>query len=330
MRSFCTMMMFTLASGLLLVMPAPGSAQTTVKDELDAAKAADAAKDFQGQLRHLTAACDKGSAESCLLLGESFRDGGNAAQKASAPVFLEKACSAGNAASCHNAAIIYINGSGVAKDTGRAVPLLEKACALNIVVSCDYAALVYYKGDGITKDAARALPLFEKACASGILDSCAGAANILIEGDGVAQDKAKAARLYEQSCIGGDGPACLPAARFYTEGDGVATDEAHAFKLFDMGCNAKSANACNLAGLFIQRQMLKRHRDSLISDFQATARKFCKGLDCSKVAVEMVTPASKKEAAAARAKSIGYFQKALAIDPNDELAKKHLAEDAAQ
>lgn len=219
MRSFRTMMVLTFASGLMLVAPTSGIAQTTVKDELAAANAAFAAKDIPTAIRHTAAACDLGRIEKCELLGEGFA-AGDATQKARAAGFFEKSCAGGNATGCNNLAVLY------------------------------------YKGSGVTKDAARAEALFEKACAKGRADSCGGAAQMLYNGDSVAQDKEKAARLFEQACIGGSGMSCNVAGVYYSQGDVFAKDEAHALRLWDKACEAKLATACDAAGLLIERQAL--------------------------------------------------------------------------
>src|SRR5260221_397231 len=69
-----------------------------------------------------------------------------------------------NQGSCVNLGIMFANGTGVAKDTGKAATLFQGACNGGVASGCDHFGLALLTGQGIQTDQPRAADTFKKGC----------------------------------------------------------------------------------------------------------------------------------------------------------------------
>ena len=88
------------------------------------------------------------------------------------PQLFRNACDQGWNDGCASLAYLYLNGAGVPRNVGRAVPLLEKVCAGGDGSACSNLGLLYRRGDGVAPDPARALSDSKAACDLGIKSEC--------------------------------------------------------------------------------------------------------------------------------------------------------------
>ena len=81
-------------------------------------------------------------------------------------------CELGNAESCLNLGLMYVNANGVEQNKPRGAELYRKSCELNSADGCYalYSALLY--GVGVPTDSTQALKVAEKACSLGDQKSC--------------------------------------------------------------------------------------------------------------------------------------------------------------
>jgi len=91
--------------------------------------------------RALQKACDGGTLEACLDLGNRYRDR-------------------------------YRDGEGIPQDFARVASLYEQACDGGDMRGCTNLGNMYQAGDGITQDLSRAASLYERACDGGWRPAC--------------------------------------------------------------------------------------------------------------------------------------------------------------
>ncbi|MFH0903370.1 MAG: tetratricopeptide repeat protein, partial [Pseudomonadota bacterium] len=108
-----------------------------------------------------------------------------------------KSCNGGDAAKCLELADQH--SAAVAKDPTQArqvVALLGKACELGLPEGCHRIAAAYQDGTGVARDPGRAADLYEKACAQGFAESCVALGLAFRSGVGRTADATQAARFY--------------------------------------------------------------------------------------------------------------------------------------
>src|SRR6267378_3513699 len=96
---------------------------------------------------------------------------------------LAQECLGGGSSSCYAAGEMYLAGSGVARDSDKAVQLFERACEGRDSKGC-----------------AKATQMFERACETGGAMACTMLGAKYLDGFGVPPDSAKAATLFEAAC----------------------------------------------------------------------------------------------------------------------------------
>jgi Sel1 repeat len=167
-----------------------------------------------GDLADCTSKCEKlKSQTSCVNLGIMFADGnGVARDTGKASTLFQGACNAGVGAGCERFGTALHNGSGIVADQPRAADTFKKGCDLRNAVACNQLALMNVRGEGGAKDTVKAVSLFSKSCDLGDAFGCGNLANHLASGDGVPRDAARAATLRKAACDKGDQQACRALA----------------------------------------------------------------------------------------------------------------------
>jgi hypothetical protein len=152
-------------------------------------------------------------------------------------------CAAGSAGSCNNLANVYLNGTGVEKDSVRAASLFKQACDGNSAVGCSNLGHMYLSDKVVKRDAEKADSLFKRACDGGYAGGCESLGWAYVTGDGVERDFARAVALSKQACEGASG-SCGGLGNAYLNGWGVEKDVARAAALFKRTCDSGSACGC--------------------------------------------------------------------------------------
>ncbi len=150
---------------------------------------------------------------SCVNLGIMFQDGtGVARDTGKASTLFQGACNAGVGAGCERFGSALLAGSGIVADAPRAADTFKKGCDLRNAVACNRLALMNIRKEGGQSDTVKAVGLFQKSCDLGDAFGCGNLANHLASGDGVPRDPAKAAALRTTACNKGDQQACRALA----------------------------------------------------------------------------------------------------------------------
>jgi serine/threonine protein kinase/TPR repeat protein len=236
-----------------------------------------------GDAKECAAQCDKGSAASCLTLGDMYgraigvpKDPGRMTTllkkacdgrsgqacyelgavdetgEAGMPDFDEarrrygQACDSGNSQGCNALAIMIQEGRGGPKAFKDAIPLFQRACDGGFLNGCSNLGLLYVRDE---HDSAKAFPLLEKACANGgdegSSSACGALASVLASGRAGTTDDARAAKLFEIACKAGHLFACTGLAGLLHEGRGVAKDDARAIPMYERACDGREWRACS-------------------------------------------------------------------------------------
>lgn len=125
----------------------------------------------------------------------------------------EKACEAGDAASCRSLARSLERGEGMAANPERAARLYEGACATGDGDACAGLGSLLRHGRGVARDERRALILLTNACDRGSARACGELGALLVGGgQGVPRDQARGQALLGKACDGGYAEACAEAA----------------------------------------------------------------------------------------------------------------------
>lgn len=167
-----------------------------------------------GDLADCTNKCEKlKNQSSCVNLGIMFANGeGVARDTGKASTLFQGACTAGIGSGCERFGSALRNGSGIQSDLPRAAETFKKGCDLKNAVACNQLALMNVRGEGIPKDTVKAVTLFQKSCDLGDGFGCGNLANHLASGDGIPRDPVRAAALRKTACDKGDQQACRALA----------------------------------------------------------------------------------------------------------------------
>lgn len=175
-----------------------------------------------------TAECDKGSAESCLALGNLLKKSKRRPQ-AMAP--MKKACDLGNADGCGSLADLMDpqdDGPSVTEEARAALVYAEKGCRDGSGFACevagDYLTHPFYK----IVDNAGGLKAYERGCTLRRGSACYEAAALHAKGGkGVLRDIPRAVKLLARACQAGDAVQCTELGNATLSGKafGVTSDE---------------------------------------------------------------------------------------------------------
>ncbi len=195
-------------------------------------------------------ACESGDATSCNQLGIRYLNADEVeGDPARALEFFHQACELGEPWGCYNAATLYRDGDVGAVDMSRALGLFEQACEADLAVGCNQVGLRYAQGEGVEVDLAMAVQRYERACELGEPWGCYNAALNYSEGLGGAPDEVRAAELYERACDADLADACTSLGLQFDFGDGVAQDRTRATHLYERGCELGDSLSCHFSGI---------------------------------------------------------------------------------
>jgi TPR repeat protein len=142
----------------------------------------------------LTDACQTGEATACAqILPE-----------------LEKGCEAKQAGACSYLSWLYSQGTGVARDDGKALGYLERACEIGDKHACVEHAWKLIRGEGARKDEPAGVSALQALCDSGFYPGCTRLA-VFEAARPSAAARARAKGLLARACDGGEQDACSMA-----------------------------------------------------------------------------------------------------------------------
>jgi len=210
--------------------------------------------DHERSFRYASAACDKGHAFACALVGYHHQDGlGTEWAPERAIADYEKACAGGAGVGCYNLATMYSGGQGVVADDARAEQYKVKAKAA-WEAACRGSAprwctnVAYLLREEKPVDRQRVLELDQRSCDHQVLVGCTEAAR-----DRFAMGTMGAAPLLaelERLCRAGEPTACtLAGTLFIAGGEGITSDPRRGMTLVVHGCEIGDKEACKAAGL---------------------------------------------------------------------------------
>jgi TPR repeat protein len=194
-------------------------------------------------LELLRTACQAGSQEGCVALGQAHERGQGLPRDPLLAIQLYRAaCAAPAAVGCFALANCYQQGIGIAADVDKALELYETGCGLGHVMSCTFAALVRDQA----ADPSGARSAREMACALGSGAACAQLAD---QCEATPSDHCGAERVltwHLRACSEGRHLACVKAGQAYERGNGVPADTERAKALYRRACQAGDGFACQL------------------------------------------------------------------------------------
>jgi TPR repeat protein len=211
--------------------------------------------DHARSFKYAKAACEKGHAFGCALVGYHHQDGlggaGWTADKAVAA--YEKACAGGAGVGCYNLASMYYGGQLVVADEARAdmykaraKAAWELACRGSGPRWCTNVAYLLREADA-KGNREKCLELDQRTCDHQVLVGCTEAARDRFElGRSSAVDLDRELR---RLCMAGEPTACTLAGSALMVGDkGVAADTQRGLELVVRGCEIGDSRGCWLAG----------------------------------------------------------------------------------
>jgi TPR repeat protein len=163
----------------------------------------------------------------------------------------EKACAAGEMASCVGLAGMYYFGYGVPADRSEAERLYRLGCDAGQAQGCLDLGTMYHNGDGVPQDPAAAAVLYRRACEKGLEDACSAAADL--------QAAIRGGRLLERgllprtACDAGDALHCHNLGMDYESGNGVREDWPRAAYFYDRACAAGHEESCEWLERLVRR-----------------------------------------------------------------------------
>lgn len=166
-------------------------------------------------------------------------------ERLAAAASYELACEGGHARACADLADLVGDGRLGSADPARAASLRERACAAGDAASCD---ALRPPAPPVGEAGPTLADALQEGCDQGDIAACADLGTRAAQGDGVPQDYARAARLFQHACANGDRGACTDLGILYAVGEGVSKDEIRAQRLFQLACDDGTGDdrACGL------------------------------------------------------------------------------------
>jgi len=267
--------------------------------------------------------CAIGDAGSCTDLGYYYEIGrGVTRSDVNAADYYRRACDAGNALGCNNLGYRYQTGKGVAQDEAGAADLYRQACDAGSGLGCGNLGFLYAEGIGLAQNDSDAVRYYRMGCDLNDAASCGNLGFMISNGRGAALSDSDAAAYLKRGCEGGHQFACAHYAVALDNAKGVANDPAGAVRHYTIGCEAGFLFACTNLGFMYQgdRGVPINHAESL-----RLYRIACDGGEtygCNNLG-HMYLTGRGVDADVTRA--ISLFERALKLDPSNQLAKDNLA-----
>jgi uncharacterized protein len=203
-----------------------------------------------GDFPDCEAQCGKGNAASCHNYALMLRSGGAGREpdRARADEMFARACDAedGPGAACRELGFRL----QFEKQTPRYVELMQRGCDRGDAGSCETLGNTLTAGrPDFPKDVPRGIALLERACGMGRAFACSNLATSLIREK---VDPERGTTLLERSCDRGSRSDCSQLAYLYRSGGGPeGKSPAKALEYELRGCALDSVSACNAAGKLI-------------------------------------------------------------------------------
>jgi TPR repeat protein len=231
-----------------LVAALPAAAQILSPDDAAAlfSQARDAfqKQDYKTAMEKLQPAAEAGSTEAEAMLAQAYVTGNQGLPQdyAKALMWNEKAATSGSARAYLNLAMMYRDGTGVAKDETKAMQDFTKAADMGDMKAPRYLGL-YAAHAG---DFAKAFSFYQEGASRGDITSQFYLGHAYELGQGVGQDYAQAQTWYTKSAERGDHVASdgmVGLAGLYERGLGVAQDLDKAIALFEQAAATGNEDA---------------------------------------------------------------------------------------
>jgi uncharacterized protein len=174
-----------------------------------------------------------------------------------------RACEAGNAESCDDAATLLRRRSSASPDIAQAVSLYRRACSGGSAAGCANLALRYRSGDGVAVDYDEAKRLYGIACARGFAHGCAGMGDMFEHQVEWGRDSEKAAEYYDKACRLGSSVGCAALGELYEKGHGVPATLERAVRLYTTSCVCGSSYGCLNAARLAEQEASVKLADAL-------------------------------------------------------------------
>jgi hypothetical protein len=155
-------------------------------------------------------------------------------------------CDAGNADSCFNLAVAYVQGEGVERDRDAARARFDQACTGGNVEACTQLALRLKWTD----EAERVSSLLDRSCVDGDALACRTFGQELIRGKRLGSDRERGKRLLARSCELADPHGCPFWAAHLLN---VEHDASQAREVVETDCGRGNGQACAFLGAWLSR-----------------------------------------------------------------------------
>jgi TPR repeat protein len=207
------------------------------------------AKDAPKAVALYRKACDGGSMNGCVGLGNGYRNafGGLPKDLNQALALYKKACDAGFGDGCTELGWRHWNGEGVPADRAQATQLFSKACDLGGFSACAQLGWHHRFGNSVTVDQSKALLFFQKACEGGNAHGCEGLGWQLMDVPET-KDFTNLLAVFQKAADGGAPGAWAGLGWVYRYGRGVPADQGKALSFFKKSCDGGSAAGCTGMG----------------------------------------------------------------------------------
>jgi TPR repeat protein len=145
---------------------------------------------------------------------------------------FSKAAEQGNAVAQYSLGLMYVKGTGVAKNEAEAVKWFRKAAEQGYAAAQLDLGISYEGGRGVAKDEAAAVKWYRKAAEQGVAIAQHNLGFLYMKGRGVAKDEAEAVKWYRKAAEQGFAEAQYNLGLAYARGMGGVRDDVGAVKWF--------------------------------------------------------------------------------------------------
>ncbi|MDD4004544.1 MAG: tetratricopeptide repeat protein [Elusimicrobiaceae bacterium] len=207
-----------------------------------------AEKNSTEAVRWYTLAAEHGSTDAQLNLGNLYVSSGN---YTAALEWYRKAAGAGSVAAVHSAGWVCFQHDGSSAAVKQAAAFFSSAAAAGYTESQVMLGNMYLEGTGVTKDCGKAERWYRKAASADNPAALAGLGYIYSSGCAGEKDGRAAARYYTRAAELGNPFAMLSLASMHETGTGVAKDNKKALELYAAAADTGDASGAQGAALLL-------------------------------------------------------------------------------
>lgn len=221
-------------------------------------------------------ACDEGDYGLCWIIGVEKEKKG---LYDSAIEYFKKACDGGIGIGCYSLGLLYEDGNGVPKDTGKAekfkkqgLELSRNACDKGNTLSCAHIGSSCYNKEAEC-DSEKLKEFNKKACDAGFFDNCEYLAGMWSFEEYGSIDIKKAKEYYQKACKGRNKTACFNLGLIWQDGYGEEKDLDKARECFQKGCDLNDGASCNnLAVIFEDGHGVSKDTDKAVMLYEKACK----------------------------------------------------------